>query len=291
MIGDISRRCRRAAVYLLFSVLFLGVSGNPAWADVELVRDGASEYEIVLPEAPTKGERFAASELQHYVQLMTGAQLPIPRSSSGPSVLIYPSDYRNQGRVVWDEVREQLISELEKRGMVIEVGGHGYQNYLSPENYFDEHPEWFAMKDGERTRDENWMFNTTNEEALDELTANVIDYLRAHPEIDIFDLWPPEGGRWSQDPQSLAQGNPDDRQAVVTNHVAQTVKDELPGVKVEFIAYSESQHPPETQQIPAENTLVDFADYSRSYAYPIWNHRHPENAKHGWGRPRIGNLT
>jgi len=272
------KRSLRVIVCLMFSG-FLVVS--PAWADVELVRDGASEYEIVLPEEPTRVERFAASELQHYLQLMTEAQLPISHSASGPSVLVgrtlakrhgvsltrarvgwdgfvmktdgehlilagrnqrgtlyavyallekqgvrwyapnfefyegakggekipsrqslrvesmdrvespdykyrkkyveegwthtsenmaelidwmaktrmnvfvHPTDYRNQGRVVWDEVRDQLTPELEKRGMILEVGGHGYQNYLSPENYFDEHPEWFAMKDGERTRDEN----------------------------------------------------------------------------------------------------------------------------------------
>jgi hypothetical protein len=396
------KRSLRVIVCLMFSG-FLVVS--PAWADVELVRDGASEYEIVLPEEPTRVERFAASELQHYLQLMTEAQLPISHSASGPSVLVgrtlakrhgvsltkarvgwdgfvmktdgehlilagrnqrgtlyavyallekqgvrwyapnfefyegakggekipsrqslrvesmdrvespdykyrkkyveegwthtsenmvklidwmaktrmnvfvHPTDYRNQGRVVWDEVRDQLTPELEKRGMILEVGGHGYQNYLPAEEYFDEHPKWFAIKNGERTRDENWVFNTANEEALDELTANVIDYLRAHPEIDIFDLWPPDGVRWSQDPQSLAQGSPDDRQAVVTNHVAKAVKEKIPGVKIEFIAYSASQHPPEKQKISAENTLMDFADYSRSYAYPIWDHRHPENAK------------
>ena len=72
------KRSLRVIVCLMFSG-FLVVS--PAWADVGLVRDGASEYEIVLPEEPTRVERFAASELQHYLQLMT-----VRRSSPSPTV-------------------------------------------------------------------------------------------------------------------------------------------------------------------------------------------------------------
>ena len=373
--------------------------------DLQLARDGASNYEIALPAEPSQVERYAASELQHYLREMTGAQLPIVRGEAPAqailvgaewaqqrgvsldeerlgwdgfvmqtegeqlvlagrnqrgtlyavyallealgarwyapdfsfyrgagggedipqraslslqpmqrterpdykyrkkyveegytftperttklldwmaktrmNVLVYPTDYRDRGTTVWDDVRDELIPELEKRGMVLEVGGHGYQNYLSPDEYFDDHPEWFAMKDGERTRDKHYVFNTTNEEALDTLTENVIEYLRARPEIDIFDLWPPDQVRWSQDPQSLAQGDPADRQAIVVNHVAEAVAEELPGVKIEFIAYSASLEPPSEHDIDAENTIMDYADYSRSFEYPIWDHRHPENA-------------
>jgi hypothetical protein len=392
-------------VATLLLCALLGRSPVAAGDDLQLVEDGASEYEIVLPSDPSAVEQFAASELQEYLQKMSGAQLPITRGEAPArsiligvegaqqrgvslaeerlgwdgfvmqtegnqlvlagrqqrgtlyavyalleelgvrwyapnfsfyrgaqggedvpqrsslslesmkrterpdykyrkkyveegytftperttklidwmaktrmNVLVYPTDYRNRGTTVWDDVRDELTPELEKRGMVLEVGGHGYQNYLSPEKYFDEHPAWFAMKDGERTRNEHYVFNTTNEQALDTLTANVIEYLRARPEIDIFDLWPPDQVRWSQDPQSLAQGDPADRQAIVINHVAEAVQEALPDVKVEFIAYSASLRPPDEHDIDAENTIMDYADYSRSFEYPIWDHRHPENA-------------
>ena len=59
------------------------------------------------------------------------------------NVLDCPIDYQHLHRTEWDNFREALIPELRKRGILIEVGGHGYPNFLPQEKYFAEHPEWF----------------------------------------------------------------------------------------------------------------------------------------------------
>ena len=118
------------------------------------------------------------------------------------NTLQVPMDYGGTGRVRWDAWREALTPELEKRGILIEVGGHGYQNFLNAGmedgTLFERHPEWFGMDaQCRRTPDERMVFNTANPAAVDYLIENVLEYLRAHPEIDIFDFWPPDGVRWS----------------------------------------------------------------------------------------------
>lgn len=185
------------------------------------------------------------------------------------NVFSCPLDYGGAGRVRWDLFREQLIPELKKRGLLIEVGGHGYQNFLPVERYFAEHPDWFGMDEqGRRSRARNRVFETANPAAMAEFTRNVLAYLRAHPEIDIFDLWPPDGARWSEDSAGKALGEPPVRHARVVNHVAAAVARELPQVTVEFIAYQNYLTPPPGTAF-APNTLVGFCPISQSFTAPI----------------------
>jgi uncharacterized protein DUF4838 len=185
------------------------------------------------------------------------------------NVFSCPTDYGGRGRVRWDAFREGLTPELKKRGLLIEVGGHGYQNFLPASRYFREHPEWFGMdENGRRSRAVSRVFETANPDALEELTRNVVAYLRARPEIDIFDLWPPDGARWSESPESRALGSPAVRHALVVNHVARRLERELPRVTLEFIAYSSYLAPPPGVLFPP-NTLVGFCPIGRSFAAHI----------------------
>ncbi len=52
-----------------------------------LVRDGRPAATILLAAEPTKAAQLAAFELQHHVQLMTGAELPIVREPAAPNGL------------------------------------------------------------------------------------------------------------------------------------------------------------------------------------------------------------
>ena len=47
------------------------------YSDVSIVKDGKSEYAIVLPDSAATMEEFAASELQTFIELSTGVTLPI----------------------------------------------------------------------------------------------------------------------------------------------------------------------------------------------------------------------
>ena len=59
------------------SLWFLAFGVLPVAADLTLVKDGASGYDIVLPEKATRPARFAANELQQFIEQSTGVKLPI----------------------------------------------------------------------------------------------------------------------------------------------------------------------------------------------------------------------
>ena len=49
----------------------------------------------------------------------------------GFNTLVVPTDYGGNGKVKWDNFRARVTPECQKRGITIEVGGHGYQNFLN----------------------------------------------------------------------------------------------------------------------------------------------------------------
>ena len=186
------------------------------------------------------------------------------------NVFCYPMNMFHQGRVVWDSVRQALTPELKERGILIEVGQHGYPNFLQPERYFKQHPDWFSEINGKRTSSQRAVFNTSNKEALATFKQNVLQYLSNHPEIDILDLWPPDNAEWSQDAQSLKQGSPATRQAIILNTVAKAVNEKFPHVKIEFIAYQSYISPPENIRIDS-NVIMEFCPIRQTFARPLWD--------------------
>ena len=122
------------------------------------------------------------------------------------NTLMVPLNYGGGNRVMWDNWRRELTPELKKRGLMIEVGGHGYQNFLNAEmddnGLFKKHPAWFGKnRDCEPDAGGNLVFNTSNKDAVGYLIFNVVDYLKSHTEIDVFDFWPPDGARWAECPE------------------------------------------------------------------------------------------
>lgn len=175
----------------------------------------------------------------------------------GMNVLQCPLNYQGRGHTKWDNWREALIPELKKRDLLIEVGGHGYQNFLPQAEHFDQHPDWFGMVDGKRSKAVRVVFETANAQAMHQFLQNIKSYLKAYPEIDIFDLWPPDGAHWSESPESKKLGSFTHRHALVVNAVARMVKADFPHMKVEFLAYQNYLSPPKDVRFE-DNTILDF---------------------------------
>jgi len=184
------------------------------------------------------------------------------------NTLVIPSNYQGSNRVKWDNWRERLTPELQKRGIIIEVGGHGYENFLNAEmengKLFELHPEWFGMdENGKRSPDKHTVFCTSNRDAVDYLLKNVIDYLKFHPEIEVFDFWPPDMDKWCCCPE-CSKTTPEQRHFELVNHVAAELKKQLPKVKLECLAYSRYLTPPENVKLdPA--VLLDFCPITQNF--------------------------
>ena len=198
------------------------------------------------------------------------------------NVLQVPADFGGGGRVRWDNWRSALTPELERRGIFIEVGGHGYQNYLNASmeggRVFAEHPDWFGRDSScAPSRSTRQVFNSENANAVQFVIGNVVNYLRAHPEIDIFDFWPPDGARWADCDSLAPTRTPADRQPALVNALHDSLaKAGLP-VRVEMIAYSDLLEPPRIVALNPD-VLVAFCPINQSFDAQIFDSSSTRNA-------------
>ena len=215
------------------------------------------------------------------------------------NILMIPLDYGGAGRVQWDRWRKELTPELKKRGLVIEVGGHGYQNFLNAKMedsaVFYQHPDWFGKdKACKPSPAEYRVFNTSDSDAVRYLIHHVLTYIDSHPEINIFDFWPPDGAHWADCPELKKLGLPVDRQAFLVNKVNAAIKKVRPGVRLEMIAYQPVLLPPQNVRLN-KNILVDFCPINQSFEKQIYDSSSTTNAAyvkaiHDWRQSSAGDI-
>ncbi|OJV31991.1 MAG: hypothetical protein BGO29_00710 [Bacteroidales bacterium 36-12] len=189
------------------------------------------------------------------------------------NTLVFPMNYEGRNEVSWEKWRKDLTPELQKRGITIEVGGHGYQNFLNATmqggKLFATHPEWFGKDaEGKRTTDYRRVFCTSNTAAVEYFVKEVISYLKSHPEIAIFDCWAPDSEQWCTCASCEALGNPSDRQAILLNQVYEVVSKELPDVKLQSIAYGKTAKASE-KHLWNKNILMEFCPIRQNFEHQI----------------------
>ncbi len=183
------------------------------------------------------------------------------------NVLSYPCG-NETSRDYWNATVDQIAPEMEKRGIVLQTGGHGYPAFLPPDKYRKEHPDWFV--EGAN------VFDVTNGTALQTYIDNVIAFLKERPVIALFDAWPPDGAKW---PEAAVKrfGSVANAQAHVTNRLSSAVRAVLPHVQIENISYVPATDPPSPAHRYDPATFIEFAPSGRSYRDTLWESNHPKN--------------
>lgn len=187
--------------------------------------------------------------------------------------LVIPTDYQGGGRVRWDNWREKIAPELRKRDIVIEVGGHGYQNFLNADmedgRLFAEHSEWFGLDvTGKRSPAKAQVLCISNEDARGYLIRNFLEYIKVRPEIEVYSFWPPDGARWCTCENCAEIGSPADQQAYLLAKVKSAVAEVRPDLRLEIIAYASAAEPPTRHSVDSD-VLVDFCPIAQCFEVQI----------------------
>lgn len=187
---------------------------------------------------------------------------------------------------VFETNREAILSAMRLRGMRIEVGKHEIMSVFLPEKQYGKaHPDWYGMIGGRRVPERsNVVFETGNPEAVKTFTQNIVVYLKKRPGIDVFQLWPPDGCRWSQSPESRAVGSPSDRLALLVQQLTRAVKAAGLRTRISTLAYQKALDPPKDTNRYTSDNIVEFCPIGRSYGVPF---DAPPNARYlealrGW---------
>ena len=185
-----------------------------------------------------------------------------------------PDDYTRD-----PEYDQEVWPEVEKRGFDLEVGHHDFYRLLKPtKELFDEHPEYFALVDGQRVRKARGLAFCLSNPAVARLMAeHGITFLDHHPEVRYLDLWPEDNKAECECEACKRMGRgqgstwPNSSSAYYlrfVNRVAQQVRREHPDISVVYLAYLNYKAPPPDLR-PDPGVVVSFCNYFRCYTHPV----------------------
>ncbi len=138
------------------------------------------------------------------------------------------------------EARRALVLPLARRlGLELELGGHGLSALL-PRSLFKAEPELFRLQEGRRRPDANLC--PSSPRALEVVSANFSAFVAAHPEVEVFHVWPDDlpGGGWCECPACAGMG-PAAQSLAVARALAATLERERPGARLSFLAYHDTE--------------------------------------------------
>ena len=208
--------------------------------------------------------------------------------------LTWLSRNRYNGRVYnaggWSRLTEKerraITAIFKARCMHLVVGYHA-MDYFMPESEFAKHPEWFGMREGRRVRKgmielpEAPHLNAevpiqpclSNPALLDFIAGRMAVFVRRHPEIEIFSIWPHDGvNNWCQCPACIRKAPYESMYALALNVAHKTP----PRVPIELIAYANLLTPPR-HRLPASNRIVTMlCPYLRHYKHRIYDQGGPK---------------
>ncbi|MCD6360736.1 MAG: DUF4838 domain-containing protein [Armatimonadetes bacterium] len=174
--------------------------------------------------------------------------------------------------------QELLEPELLARGMSATMGHHSFRYFLPPGEFFADHPEYYALLDGERSPE--GQLCTSNPAVVETIAGRVCEFFSAHPHIEMVGLWPNDGYGWCEcrqcaqlepeRPSSWPGGRPcrSDTNLRFVNAVAEIVAQEHPDRRLSALAYVNYMDPPERVE-PADNVAVCFAPFHRCMKHPL----------------------
>lgn len=183
-----------------------------------------------------------------------------------------------------------LLPAILQRGLKPDISHHNLRCWLPPRRLLGQHPQWFAMHDGERGSDLRQLcICTSNAEAVAALAVRLDEYLCEHPQVRQIGVIPEDGMGMCECPACVAMDDlPDDatrpwmgplhpnavnfskarRYARLLNAVADVLRDRHPDVTIVGAAYVDLAYPPLDVE-PADNVAMWLAIYWRDGARPL----------------------
>ena len=148
---------------------------------------------------------------------------------------------------------------------------HSFYPILPPKDYFAEHPDWYALVDGQR-QDKNAQLCLTNPEMKEQFIRNALRFLDDDPDARIISISQNDCGRWCQCPECQKLVDENDSQAgpliTFVNDVAEAIEKERPDVLVETLAYQESRFAPKVVR-PRDNVIIRLCTIENSFLTPL----------------------
>ncbi len=172
---------------------------------------------------------------------------------------------------------------------------HTFWTLLPPQVYFEEHPEFYSLIDGERAhsvpQNKHTSLCLTNDEMKREFTRNCRLALNWHPWATLFSISQvDEGGEPNRcycDSCSAveAEDNPSGLILQFVNSIAADLKEDFPDMTFDTLAYHYSQKPPKHTRA-RDDVIIRLSSIGCSFNTPMFESR-DDNPRHNQFRDDV----
>lgn len=224
------------------------------------------------------GCRFYTSEVEK-VPTMATIELPCLDESH-----VSHLEYRLTS---WEAISKHAAFSF-KRGMNSNAGTpvtpilshslcHTVFSFVSPDEFFDTHPEYFSMVNGVRIKSETQLC-MTNPEVLEITKKRLRQTILDHPECSIFSVSQMDWYNPCQCPEcakiDAEEGSHMGTMLRFVNACGDSIAEEFPNVSIETLAYQYTRTPPKIT-VPRPNVLICLCTIECCFTHPMRECRVP----------------
>lgn len=199
---------------------------------------------------------------------------------------------RTRQNVILNPASQLSSAQAKKlqRGIEPDTTTHSFWWLVSPDEYFDCHPDYFPFFNGDRQRGPSYdsahvQLCVSNPDVLQKVIDKAVETFENYPEITIFGVCQNDGaGGWCQcanckawDGDQLNMDRYTNRLIHFVNLVAQAVAISHPDKKIGTFAYSETIWPPTIDVEP--NVAITFTPAGRNYMRKLTDPSDTRNAE------------
>ncbi len=183
------------------------------------------------------------------------------------------------------EMDEEVIRAAKLRGLLFHRVGHGWTAesigfpglgwWQADREPDEETRKLLAEVGGKRQFFGNVPINTelcySNPKAFDALVSEVVDYARAHPEVDCLHLWLSDAANNFCECDSCSKLTPSDWYVRIVRTVAAEMKKQRLATRIVFLCYTNTLSPPQAEGFSRDKDrlIYMFAPISRCYSHAL----------------------
>jgi hypothetical protein len=186
-----------------------------------------------------------------------------------------------------------VIGEIKDRGMLFHGPAHSFPHFLPTERYFEDHPDWFGMRDGKRVAQVygGAQFCWSNAEARKVFIDNAEQFIIESPAIDIFCTLAFDGGPACDCPE-CKKSTPGDLIFQLLNELIERLAVSAPHVRVETSGGYNPVHEPPLVTKAHDTLRIVWAHWGRHHGMGFDDDRYGwKDNLEIWRKAAIGGLT
>jgi len=165
---------------------------------------------------------------------------------------------------------------------------HSFEVFVPPEEYFDEHPEYFSLINGKRQKEKSQLC-LSNPEVLEILIKNTRKFVIDNPDLKVFNI----GQNDNHNPcqcekcQEIVEKEGAESGIMLwfVNQAAERPEKEFPDKIFGTYAYQFSRKPPKTMR-PRKNVAIILCSIECDFSHPFTHEHNKEFVKdlENWGK-------